>query len=39
MTRKPSTRGSITRRGNAWRIHFRAGVDPATGEPVRVTET
>jgi len=39
MTRRHSTRGSITRRGNTWRVSFRAGTDPATGEPVLVSET
>jgi Phage integrase, N-terminal SAM-like domain len=41
MARKRrSTRGSIRRRGkDSWEISFRAGTDPATGEPVRVGET
>jgi len=37
--RRRSTRGSITRHGEGWRIQARVGVDPATGEPLRVRET
>ncbi len=39
MARRRSTRGSITRRGNSWRIGFRAGTDSTTGEAIRVRET
>jgi integrase len=41
MTRKRrSIRGNVTQRGkDTWRLGFRVGTDPATGEPVRVRET
>jgi integrase len=38
--RRRSTRGNITRRGkDSWRVKFRVGTDPATGEEVQVLET
>jgi hypothetical protein len=40
VRRKRSTRGSITRRGeDSWRIQARVGIDPTTGEPLRIRET
>jgi integrase len=32
-------RGTILKRGSTWRVSFRAGTDPVTGEAVRVSET
>jgi integrase len=40
MSKRHSTRGSIRKRGrDSYEVSFRAGVDPATGEPVRISET